>query len=396
MRVASVSGILGLLRRGEMRRHRRVLHHKIHSPDEFRSMLQRERALVDRNGHSFSLVTFAVPEHSEIMDEEIFRLLALRVRLTDDIGWLDANRYGVLLRFTAETGAWKLARDASARMTELGIAPVCHIHTYPLDDGKSGEADNPNQRSFSDLCPGWNTPEQGSGHTAAAASAAMEPADTMADVLAHPVPQWKRATDIVLSLLLIILLSPVMLVIALYIRIVSPGPVFFRQERIGYKGQPFTCWKFRTMHVNADTKVHQQHLKSLMQTGVPMIKLDSRKDNRLIPAGSLLRATGLDELPQLLNVVKGDMSLIGPRPCIKYEFDQFDRWHKQRFMTLPGISGLWQVSGKNRTTFSEMMRLDVNYAHKKSFWTDLRIIVKTVPTLWDQAKRMLNSAGTSK
>lgn len=186
-----------------------------------------------------------------------------------------------------------------------------------------------------------------------------------------------------------------MMLIALIIRMVSAGPVIFKQERIGYLGGRFLCYKFRTMFVNADTGMHQGHLNQLMNSDVPMMKMDSQGDPRIIPFGRLLRASGLDELPQLINVLFGDMSLVGPRPCVAYEYENYLPWQRERFNTLPGLTGLWQVSGKNRTTFTEMIQLDIRYARSKTLWLDLKIIIKTIPALiiqmWDTWVKKNNS-----
>jgi lipopolysaccharide/colanic/teichoic acid biosynthesis glycosyltransferase len=142
------------------------------------------------------------------------------------------------------------------------------------------------------------------------------------------------------------------------------------------------------MRVDADTTVHQKHLEGLMQADVPMKKMDLEGDSRLIPFGSFLRATGLDELPQLVNVLRGDMSIVGPRPCILFEYERYLPWQKHRFDTVPGLTGLWQVSGKNKTTFTEMVSMDIAYADNKSLWLDLRIILKTAPALLEQVKEL--------
>jgi lipopolysaccharide/colanic/teichoic acid biosynthesis glycosyltransferase len=193
--------------------------------------------------------------------------------------------------------------------------------------------------------------------------------------------RWKRTLDILLILLALPFLIPLALFIALLIRSVSTGPVLFRQERVGYMGRRFMCFKFRTMFVDADTTTHQGHLNQLMNSNTPMMKMDSRGDPRIIPLGLFLRASGLDELPQLINVLRGEMSLVGPRPCLPYEYDKYLPWQKKRFGTVPGLTGLWQVSGKNKTTFVEMIQLDIKYAKNKSLWWDLKIILMTVPAL---------------
>jgi lipopolysaccharide/colanic/teichoic acid biosynthesis glycosyltransferase len=194
-------------------------------------------------------------------------------------------------------------------------------------------------------------------------------------------PRWKRILDIVLILLAFPVLLPLMVLISIVIRIVSAGPVLFKQERIGYLGDRFLCYKFRTMHVNSDTGVHQGYLNQLMNSDAPMIKMDSSGDPRIIRFGRLLRSSGLDELPQLINILRGEMSLVGPRPCVSYEYEKYLPWQRERFNTVPGLTGLWQVSGKNRTTFTEMIQLDIRYARSKTLWLDLKIIIRTIPTL---------------
>jgi exopolysaccharide production protein ExoY len=191
------------------------------------------------------------------------------------------------------------------------------------------------------------------------------------------IPRWKRSLDIVFVLLILPLVLPLAVLVAGLVRVVSKGPVLFRQERVGYLGRKFMCYKFRTMFVGAETKTHQGHLQNLMKSEMPMVKLDARGDSRIIPFGMWLRSSGLDELPQLINVLRGEMSMVGPRPCLAYECDNYLPWQWERFNTLPGLTGLWQVNGKNQTTFAEMMRLDINYSREKSFWLDLKIIFKT-------------------
>jgi lipopolysaccharide/colanic/teichoic acid biosynthesis glycosyltransferase len=199
-------------------------------------------------------------------------------------------------------------------------------------------------------------------------------------------PTWKRALD----LLLILLVAPALLLIgvavALVIKIGSRGPIFFKQSRVGYKGLPFMLYKFRTMQANAETDTHRIYAQKLMNSETPMTKLDAKKDPRVIPLGGLLRATGIDELPQLLNVLRGEMSIVGPRPCLQYEYQLYDTWQRRRFDAIPGLTGLWQVSGKNRTTFNQMVRFDIEYAEKRSLLLDVSIIMRTIPALWQQCR----------
>jgi exopolysaccharide production protein ExoY len=198
------------------------------------------------------------------------------------------------------------------------------------------------------------------------------------------IPRWKRTMDVVFVLLILPFVLPLAVLVAVLIRMVSTGPVLFRQERVGYLGRKFMCFKFRTMFVGAETTTHQGHLQHLMESDVPMVKLDARGDSRIIPFGLLLRSTGLDELPQIINVLRGEMSMVGPRPCLAYESDNYLPWQRERFNTLPGLTGLWQVNGKNQTTFAEMMRLDISYARNKTLWLDLTIILKTIPAILGQ------------
>lgn len=195
------------------------------------------------------------------------------------------------------------------------------------------------------------------------------------------VPGWKRSLDMALIVLMLPVLAPLALLICLLIKVVSRGPVLFRQERIGFLGKPFVCLKFRTMKVNAAISSHQGYLTTLMKSDEPMTKMDLMGDPRLIFLGFLLRATGLDELPQLINVLRGEMSIVGPRPCTPYEYAHYLPEQLDRFNSLPGLTGLWQVSGKNKTTFEEMVSMDISYVEGKSLGWDLLIILKTGPAI---------------
>jgi exopolysaccharide production protein ExoY len=197
-------------------------------------------------------------------------------------------------------------------------------------------------------------------------------------------PRWKRLLDLAWVILFLPLWLPLFLLIGLLIRLVSKGPILFRQERVGFLGSKFTCLKFRTMFVGNDAVIHQQHLQRLMDSGLPMVKMDAVGDPRIIPFGRMLRASGLDELPQFINIIRGEMSLVGPRPCLPYEFEQYLPWQKERINALPGLTGLWQVNGKNKRTFKEMIDLDIRYARNQSPIQDLAIIAKTIPTLIGQ------------
>ena len=174
---------------------------------------------------------------------------------------------------------------------------------------------------------------------------------------------------------------PLFVLLAAYIRVVSPGPILFRQDRVGHGGRLFTFLKFRTMHVDNDESSHREHLKKLIHSETAMVKLDAADDPRIIPGGKILRRACVDELPQLFNVLKGEMSLVGPRPCLPYEAQEYQRWHAHRFDVLPGMTGLWQVSGKNNLSFQKMIRLDIAYSTSMSLGNDLRILLLTGPAI---------------
>jgi len=194
-------------------------------------------------------------------------------------------------------------------------------------------------------------------------------------------PRWKRCLDLACIALALPLWLPLMLLVALGIKLLSPGPVLYRQERVGHRGRRFLCLKFRSMRVNAETQTHERYLEHLMQSDSPMTKLDAAGDPRLIPCGRILRATGLDELPQILNVIRGEMSLVGPRPCTPKESESYDTRQQERFDAPPGLTGYWQVNGKNETTFSAMIEMDIHYARHMSPGMDLWIMLKTIPVI---------------
>jgi lipopolysaccharide/colanic/teichoic acid biosynthesis glycosyltransferase len=193
----------------------------------------------------------------------------------------------------------------------------------------------------------------------------------------------KRALDIVGSTAFLIAFSPAFFCIAALVKLTSKGPVVFRQQRVGKGGRPFVMLKFRTMCVNADHMIHQQYVESFIQSGAmsgfgksAVFKIVH--DPRVTPLGHFLRRSSLDEVPQFWNVLKGEMSLVGPRPPLSYEVARYKGWHRRRVLEAkPGITGLWQVTGRSRTTFDEMVRLDLRYARNHSVWTDLKLLLAT-------------------
>lgn len=229
-----------------------------------------------------------------------------------------------------------------------------------------------------------DTPTDNSDSACAVMFAAAEPGASDLIWSAVPrqptvlIPAWKRGTDVVASLLGLMLLSPLFLLLAAYIKSVSAGPVFFRHLRYGAGGRPFHVWKFRTMHHSSDPTDHQKHVGQLRENDALLTKMDQQY--RLIRGGRWLRALAVDELPQLLNVLAGEMSLVGPRPDV-VPMSDYEPQHRIRFDVLPGMTGLWQVSGKNKTTFSEMMALDRRYVECRSPMFDLAIVAWTLPAV---------------
>ena len=202
------------------------------------------------------------------------------------------------------------------------------------------------------------------------------------------VPFLKRALDLILTFLILIAFSPWLLLIMLAIKIGSPGPVFHKQIRLGERGKPFRFYKFRSMSVNTDDAEHRSYVKNLIKAGSPYRVDENDKplfkisdDGRVTRVGKLIRRYSVDEFPQLLNVLRGEMSLVGPRPPLPHEYKDYSDWYRKRLDGTPGITGLWQVSGKNRISFEDMVRLDIYYLKNWSLWLDIKIILRTIPTM---------------
>lgn len=196
----------------------------------------------------------------------------------------------------------------------------------------------------------------------------------------------KRSMDITVAVVGLICTSPIMIAIAAAIRWESEGPALFRQRRIGLGGRPFTMLKFRTMHAGADEDAHRRYVERLLQRagGDPATWVPLKIDPRVTRVGGFLRRTHLDELPQLMNVLRGDMSVVGPRPPIPYEVELYAPWHLRRLSVIPGLTGLWQVRGWGRLSFDEGVALDLAYVEKRSFMADVRIVVQTI---WQIVRR---------
>jgi lipopolysaccharide/colanic/teichoic acid biosynthesis glycosyltransferase len=186
---------------------------------------------------------------------------------------------------------------------------------------------------------------------------------------------WKRIFDVVVGSLLIIALSPILIALAIYVRLVSKGPSLFCQSRLGEMGEYFTIYKFRTLEIRDEaTAEHRDYVANLQNSDAVLEKPDL--EDRLIPGGDFLRGHSLDELPQLFNVILGNMTLVGPRPEVLH-WDDYEPWQLRRLEATPGMTGLWQVSGKNRLTFNQMVELDIEYIRTRSFFGDIRILLRT-------------------
>jgi lipopolysaccharide/colanic/teichoic acid biosynthesis glycosyltransferase len=196
----------------------------------------------------------------------------------------------------------------------------------------------------------------------------------------------KRAFDLSVAVIGLIVLSPLLAVIAAIVRLTTPGPALFRQVRLGRGRRPFVVYKFRTMYDGSPSEVHEEYVRKLLTDDQPpaggpagLYKLED--DPRITPIGRFLRRTSIDELPQLVNVIRGEMSLVGPRPVLPWEADLIAPTHAQRFQVLPGLTGLWQVSGRSRLTMRQALDLDVEYARRQSLRFDFLILLKTVPVV---------------
>lgn len=196
----------------------------------------------------------------------------------------------------------------------------------------------------------------------------------------------KRLLDLAIATACLLLLSPLMLIVAALIRLSTPGPALFRQTRLGRDRRPFVLYKFRSMYAGSSDNVHREYVRKLLTEDQPpngdrpgVFKLDG--DARITPIGRLIRRTSIDEVPQLLNVIRGDMSLVGPRPALPWEAEMFDPCHFARFAVPPGLTGLWQVSGRNSLTMRQGLELDLEYVQRQSLALDLWILLKTVPVV---------------
>lgn len=336
----------------------------------FQHMLRIERQRTERSKRPFLLALFDVSSLTARQSfkndlEKIKSALAWALRETDIRGWYENDSViGVIFTEMASLdgpsieGISRMIRDRfSEKLDEDLINNIAiSFHLYPENNGQISINGSFNIKLYPDLA------KKDLGYRCSLA--------------------LKKVIDALGSSVGLLCLSPVFLAISAAIKLNSEGPVFFRQERLGLNGKVFSVLKFRSMYTNCDPGSHKdyitKYIRKQKQAAVEPGVFKLTNDNRITPVGRWLRKTSLDELPQLINVLKGDMSLVGPRPPIPYECDLYDIWHKRRLLSCkPGITGLWQVNGRSRTTFDEMVRLDLKYISEWSLWLDIKILLKT-------------------
>jgi lipopolysaccharide/colanic/teichoic acid biosynthesis glycosyltransferase len=343
--------------------------------EAFRRMLVIERKRTERSGKPFLLMLVGVgnlqcsEKNGKALDSMLSALLS-STRETDVIGWYkDRTTIGAMF-----TG---LVVDDK----KLILGTILTRVSNTLRDMLTFEQFNQVNISFHFFPDDWDHDSSGRP-----SNAALYPDLSSRDEGRRPLLGVKRAMDIAGSLLALIICAPLFVMIAVVIKASSRGPILFRQQRVGQYGQCFTFLKFRSMHIDNDPSAHREYVKKLIAgqamreqsngNGNGVYKLTN--DKRITSAGKFLRKTSLDELPQFLNVLRGEMSLVGPRPAIPYEVASYQTWHRRRVLEVkPGITGLWQVNGRNRIKFDEMVRLDLQYAKSWSPWNDLKILMRT-------------------
>ncbi len=345
------------------------------SEESFANMLCLERKRTERSRRRFVLVLLGTGRLLKGSDtenalERILFALSGSMRETDIMGWY--KQWSVIGLIFTEIGVAEGKTVASAILAKLSQA-LCHaltidqineislsFHVFPEDWEKHGPGGPKNSALYPDLV--WTINPQSGARLV------------------------KRAMDVVGSLAALVLLSPLFIVISIAIKLNSKGPIFFKQKRVGQHGKRFTFLKFRSMYFRSDSSIHQAYIKQFIsgtaaneqadQSDASVYKLTA--DPRITRVGTFLRKTSLDELPQFLNVLTGEMSLVGPRPPIPYEVENYDIWHKRRLLAVkPGITGLWQVEGRSKLKFDEMVRLDLKYARSWSLWLDIKLLLQT-------------------
>ena len=376
------------------------------SAPEFARFLERERSLADRGTRRFSLLVLhrrsppggeakVASRRGRVALAQLARQACLHLRSTDVVGRLDAECVEILLTDTEPAGAEVVALWVEQVRTELGLDLELTIYVYPsvAESSSTEEPEAWPREAATDAVGSGNGHVHGHAHgqdngharlatrEARVQSMAVRGASwALADLwprLGVPTPSWKRCLDIVVSASALVLLSPLFAVVALAIRLDSPGPVIFRQTRAGRSARAFTFYKFRSMIAGAEAA--RSALADMNERDGPVFKI--RRDPRITRVGRWLRRWSVDELPQLWNVLKGDISLVGPRSPTFDEVCKYERWQRRRLCVTGGITCLWQVSGRSQIGFLDWMRLDMCYVTTRSLWLDLRLLALTLPAV---------------
>ena len=354
-------------------------------------MLERERSRADRSGYELSLILMGLDEKPAKATANLSRLIDVierRCRITDDAGQFDPRTAFVLLPDTSASGGRHFAESIKAVMQRHGFKVSYAIYSYgssdqsknkpPRDGGSSGG----HRTSPTPVMVNRRNPQRRVVRSAVpmAAEFSPEPARSLKTALARPLPLWKRAIDLFVAGTMLIVLWPVLVTIGILIKLESRGPAVFRQQRTGLGGAPFWIYKFRTMVEGAESR--RDDLLHINEHKGPAFKI--KNDPRITRLGALLRKTSLDELPQLINVVRGDMTLVGPRPLPVYEADDCEEWQQRRVEVTPGLTCIWQVSGRSEVDFDDWVRMDLTYQRRRTLGHDLRILLATIPAVLAQ------------
>lgn len=362
--------------------------------EEFHFLLLREKVRADRAQRPMSLVLLEVAaERWDTMSPTaLSRQLHERVRLTDEVGWFDAKTLGIILPDTPAEGAQALAQSLASTLGDSSQGLRWRIHTYPDDWYDTGD---PNPSSGASDARGFGASRETTtrGASLERRASSVERDDGPRTRRSRPhveraavpldapffrtVSPFRRAIDVAVSLTALVVLAPVMAAAAIAVRASSPGPILFRQQRAGLGGRPFAFYKFRTMRDGSDAE--KARLLAFNEQSGPVFKMTN--DPRITSIGKFLRRTSIDELPQLWNVLRGDMTLIGPRPPIPSEVAEYQLWQRGRLDMPAGLTCLWQVSGRSDVQFDDWVRMDIRYGRRPSVWTDLRILLKTFPAV---------------
>jgi len=344
------------------------------SAPQFEQAAISERMRVDRNGSVLSILLLRIPPTSSIHNPYTFlgRALAGRLRITDSAGLTHDGQIGVLLPDTPATGARKVAQDICHLFDRDEDRPDWEVLVYP---------DQPAQREWMDdrIPVGQEAPGEQPVGVSATVGRATAPVSTLSaeHLFARHLPWWKRATDITVGSLGLVIAAPVIALGAGAVMLSSRGGPFFVQQREGLGGRRFNIFKIRTMNIDAEKR--KEDLRQHSEQDGPAFKMSS--DPRVTRVGQILRALSLDELPQLLNVVRGDMSLVGPRPLPVEESTRCEAWQRQRLQVTPGITCTWQVRARNQVPFDEWVRMDLNYLRRQSLLHDMRLLLETGPSI---------------